>query len=48
LKRGYGIVRKLPEGFIVRVAGSVPVDSELKIKVSAGSLRAKVTEICRE
>lgn len=48
LRRGYSIVRKLPEGFIVRVAGSAPVDSELKIKVSAGSLRAKVTEICRE
>jgi len=48
LRRGYSIVRKLPEGFIVRVAGSVPVDSELKIKVSVGSLRAKVTEICRE
>jgi len=48
LRRGYSIVRKLPEGFIVRVAGSVPVDGELEIKVSAGSLRAKVTEICRE
>lgn len=48
LNRGYSIVRKLPEGFIVRVAGSVPVDSELEIKVSAGSLRAKVTGICRE
>ena len=48
LRRGYSIVRKLPEGFIVRVAGSAPVDSELKIKVSEGSLRAKVTEICRE
>jgi exodeoxyribonuclease VII large subunit len=48
LKRGYSIVRKLPEGFIVRVAGSVPVDGELEIKVSEGSLRAKVTEICRE
>jgi exodeoxyribonuclease VII large subunit len=48
LKRGYSIVRKLPEGFIVRVAGSVPVDGELEIKVLEGSLRAKVTEICRE
>jgi exodeoxyribonuclease VII large subunit len=48
LRRGYSIVRKLPEGFIVRVAGSVPVDGELEIKVSEGSLRAKVTEICRE
>jgi exodeoxyribonuclease VII large subunit len=48
LKRGYSIVRKLPEGFIVRVAGSVPVDGDLEIKVSQGSLRAKVTEICRE
>ncbi|MCX5853303.1 MAG: exodeoxyribonuclease VII large subunit [Deltaproteobacteria bacterium] len=48
LKRGYSIVKKLPEGFIVRVAGSVPVDGDLEIKVSEGSLRAKVTEICRE
>ena len=48
LKRGYSIVRKLPEGFIVRVAGSAPVDSELAIKVSSGSLRAKVVEIHRE
>jgi len=45
LRRGYSIVRKLPEGVIVRVAGSVPVDGELAIKVSSGSLRAKVTEI---
>jgi exodeoxyribonuclease VII large subunit len=48
LKRGYSIVKKLPEGFIVREAGSVSINSELAVKVSSGSLRAKVTEICRE
>jgi exodeoxyribonuclease VII large subunit len=48
LKRGYSIVRQLPEGFIVRVADSVSVDSELAIKVSSGSLRAKVVEIFGE
>lgn len=48
LKRGYSIVRKLPEGFIVRVAGSVSLDSEVSIKVSSGSLYARVTEICQE
>jgi exodeoxyribonuclease VII large subunit len=48
LKRGYSIVKKLPEGTIVREAGSVSVDNELAIKVSSGSLRAKVTKIFQE
>jgi exodeoxyribonuclease VII large subunit len=48
LKRGYSIVKKLPEGWVVREAGAVLVDSELAIKVSSGSLRAKVTEIYQE
>ena len=48
LNRGYSIVRKLPEGFIVRAAGSVSLNSELSIKVSSGSLHAKVTEVCQE
>ena len=48
LKRGYSIVKKLPEGWVVREAGTVSVDSEVAIKVSSGSLRAKVTEIYQE
>lgn len=48
LKRGYSIVKKLPEGWVVRKAGVVSVDSELAIMVSSGSLRAKVTEIYQE
>ncbi len=48
LKRGYSIVKKLPEQWVVREAGTVSVDTELAIKVSSGSLRAKVTEIYQE
>jgi exodeoxyribonuclease VII large subunit len=48
LKRGYGIVRALPEGFIVREAAKVSMGQHLDIKVSSGSLRAKVIEISQE
>ena len=48
LKRGYSIVKKLPEGTIVRDAASISVDQELAIKVSSGNLQAKVTKIFQE
>jgi exodeoxyribonuclease VII large subunit len=48
LKRGYSIVKKLPEGFIVKEAASVAVGSSVDVKVSSGGFRAKVTDVNQE
>ena len=48
LGRGYGIVRKLPEGLIVKEAASVAVGSSVDVKVSSGSFQAKVTDVKEE
>jgi len=48
LRRGYGIVRKLPEGLIVKEAASVAVGSTVGVKVSSGSFQAKVTDVKEE
>jgi exodeoxyribonuclease VII large subunit len=48
LKRGYSIVKKLPEGFIIKEAASVAVGSSVDVRVSSGSFRAKVTDINQE
>jgi exodeoxyribonuclease VII large subunit len=48
LKRGYSVVRKLPEGMIVKDAAFVDVGSNVDIKVASGSFQAKVTDIHKE
>jgi exodeoxyribonuclease VII large subunit len=48
LKRGYSVVRKLPEGVIVKDATLVAVDSNVDIKVALGSFHAKVTDVHKE
>ncbi len=48
LKRGYGIVRKLPDGGIVRESGSVTIGDDVAIKVSSGSFNAKITHVSSE
>jgi exodeoxyribonuclease VII large subunit len=48
LKRGYSVVRKLPEGMIVKDAAFVDIGSSVDIKVASGSFRAKVTDIYKE
>jgi exodeoxyribonuclease VII large subunit len=48
LGRGYSIVIKLPEGFIVKKAASVTVGSSVDVKVSSGSFQAKVTDVKQE
>jgi exodeoxyribonuclease VII large subunit len=48
LGRGYSIVKKLPEGLIVKEAASVAVGSNVDVKVSSGSFQAKVTEVNQE
>jgi exodeoxyribonuclease VII large subunit len=48
LRRGYGIIRTLPEGIIVKNAAAVTVDSKVDVKVSSGSFHAKVTEVKQE
>ncbi len=48
LGRGYSIVKKLPEGFIVKEAASVTVGSIVDVKVSSGSFQANVTDVKQE
>ena len=48
LGRGYSIVKKLPEGFIVKKAVSVTVGSTVDVKVSSGSFQAKVMDVKQE
>jgi exodeoxyribonuclease VII large subunit len=48
LGRGYSIVKKIPEGFIVKKAASVTVGSSVDVKVSSGSFQAKVTDVKQE
>jgi len=48
LRRGYSVVRKLPEGVIVKEAASVAVGSSVDVRVSSGSFQAKVTDINQE
>ncbi len=45
LKRGYGIVKKLPEGTIVRDAGTVSPGDDVAVKLSLGGFQAKVVHI---
>ena len=48
LRRGYGIVKKIPEGLIVKEAASVAVGSTVDVRVSSGSFQAKVTDVRKE
>ncbi len=48
LKRGYSIVKKLPEGSIVTAAAAVAVGGSVDVKVASGSFQAKVTDVCKE
>jgi exodeoxyribonuclease VII large subunit len=45
LDRGYSITRRLPDGLILRDTGEVLVGQEVDIRLRAGSLHAKITEI---
>ncbi|MBN2515093.1 MAG: exodeoxyribonuclease VII large subunit [Deltaproteobacteria bacterium] len=48
LERGYGIVRKLPDGTIFKSIKAVEVGDNVNVTVSSGSFNAQVTEIVRE
>jgi exonuclease VII large subunit len=48
LKRGFGIVRKLPEGFTVKDANSISAGDSVEVKLSSGGFKAKVTNILTE
>jgi len=48
LKRGYGLVRTVPEGAIVRSSASVSVGGEVDVKVAEGSFTASVTKTLPE
>lgn len=48
LKRGYGIVKRLPEGNIVRDAATLSVGSRIDVTLFSGSLAAEVTKVSEE
>ncbi|MEA3470176.1 MAG: exodeoxyribonuclease VII large subunit [Thermodesulfobacteriota bacterium] len=48
LKRGYGIVKQLPEGHIVRDANTLAVGNRIGVKLFSGSLKAEVTKVSEE
>ncbi|MBP9020662.1 MAG: exodeoxyribonuclease VII large subunit [Syntrophobacterales bacterium] len=45
LGRGYGIVRRLPEGTVVRDAGAIAAGDDVVVKVCTGGFQARVTKI---
>lgn len=45
LNRGYSITRRLPDGLILRRAENVAVGDNVDIRLAAGNLRARVTDI---
>jgi exodeoxyribonuclease VII large subunit len=48
LNRGYSITRRLPDGLILRNASEVLTGQEVDIRLSAGNLHAKITDILHE
>lgn len=48
LKRGYAIVRRLPEGGIIRESSAIDVDDDISVKVSSGSFNARITQVLPE
>lgn len=48
LDRGYGIVRKLPDGTIIKSINAVAIGNNVNVTVSTGSFNAQVTQIERE
>jgi len=45
LRRGYSIVRKHPEGVIIKDAAAVVPGDDVAVKLSLGGFRAKVVKI---
>lgn len=48
LGRGYGIVRRRPDGLILRRAGDVAAGQEISVRLATGSLHAKIMKILKE
>jgi len=48
LSRGYAIVRRLPDGRIVRKASEVSEESTVEVKVASGRFEAKVMSVYQE
>jgi exodeoxyribonuclease VII large subunit len=48
LKRGYGIVKAIPEGNIIRDANTLAVGNRIDVKLFSGSLTAEVTKVSEE
>ena len=48
LNRGYGIVRRLPDGAILRRADAVAAGGEVAVQLSRGRLTARVLKIEQE
>ena len=48
LRRGYGIVKKLPDHTIIRDIKTVTAGDSVHVTVSSGAFTAEITEISRE
>jgi exodeoxyribonuclease VII large subunit len=48
LNRGYALVRRLPDGRLVRTAGDVSEETTVAVRVASGSFDAKVVSVYRE
>jgi len=48
LGRGYSIVRRRPDGLILRRAGDVAAGQEIDVRLATGSLHAKIMKILKE
>lgn len=48
LRRGYGIIRKMPDGTVIKDAASVAAGDLVSVKVALGGFDARVTEVKEE
>jgi exodeoxyribonuclease VII large subunit len=48
LNRGYGIVRRLPDGAILRRAQDVLAGDRIAVRLAAGGLQATITDTFKE
>jgi exodeoxyribonuclease VII large subunit len=44
LSRGYAVVKRLPDGHILRNAADAPIGCDVNITLSQGSLQCRVTD----
>jgi exodeoxyribonuclease VII large subunit len=48
LERGYGIVRKVPDGQVIRDVLTIAVGDQVHVTVSSGAFDAEITHVSQE